>query len=169
MAPLCEMIERRPVAGRDTRSRDTKKLSSPLSVLYTPRQFGPMTRMPCLFRFFSDTLLHGNTLIACLGKPGTDEDDPANAFFMKCVEFLFHERGGQGDDGQVDRVRYCRDGRITAVAEQRLVLRVHGIDRSFKMGEVLEDGRAGLRGLVRGADERDGPGVEKIVKIVRHD
>ena len=75
-------------------------------VFTTPTQFGPTTRMP--FRRARWTSACLRVLLADLGEPARDEDQPAETLLGALSQDGLDRADRDRDDGEVDRARESR-------------------------------------------------------------
>ena len=108
------------------------------SVLMTPRQLGPTTRMPLARAVATTWRCRASPSAPDLGEAAGDDDQPLHPLARAVLDDLEHGRGGRGHQGEVDLAGDVGDPQVGGPAAD---LAARSVDRVHLAGEVAGQAR----------------------------
>ena len=113
-----------------------------------------------------DLLLQAPSLRSRFPEAGGNDDEPLHAGPAAGFDDRGNRGGGGRDDGQIDRFRHGAYLGPAGVSQDRLSVRVHGIDFSAARRQyVFQDRTTESPFLLRGADYGDRRRIEELLQI----
>ena len=160
--PLCVSSPSRP--GRGGRGANVASSATAGSLLRTPMQFGPTSRMPLDPADPSELGLPRRAVGAGLGEARREHDERAHTALRARAREADNRRRGDGEDGELDRARHVvkRSERRSALHLVRVVvdeMQRSAVARGEDVVHKLPGDRAAAAG---GADDHDAVGLEQV-------
>jgi hypothetical protein len=113
-----------------------------------------------------DIFLQAPPLWTRFPKPGGDDDESFHSGPAAGVDDPRHGCGGGYDDGQIDRSGYGADVGPAGASQDRIPVRIYGIDRPIARRQGVFQNRPSERPLlIRGADDGDRRRIEELLQI----